>query len=139
MSWSNYMQQQILDQVHKLATGTFATTVYIGLSSTLGVAAGTGFTEPTIGTNSYARLSITQATDLARTSQAVSNSGAKSFAASTGAWLSGTTLPYFTVWDAASAGNLLWYGLLTTARAVSGTGVTLTIAAGEISSRADLP
>jgi hypothetical protein len=135
--WGHYLQQKILDAVHAQDTITFDDTVYVALSSTLGDPDGTGWTEPTIGTNGYARLSLQQSTRLARTDEEVSNSNSESFAESSGAWLSGASLPYFSVWTASSAGSLLWGGTLATARQVAGSGVTLTIAAGELTSRAD--
>lgn len=139
MAWSDYYQQKILDAAHNLAVVSWPATVYLGLSSTLGLSAGTGFTEPTIGSNGYARLSLTQASDLSRTAQTVSNIGSKAFTISTGAWLSGASLPYFFVRDASSAGNLLWFGSLAITRSVAASGVTLTIAAGELTSAADTP
>ena len=136
--WSHYMQQQILDKVHNLAAGTFPDTVYVALSETLGDPDGTGWTEPTIGVNSYGRLSIQQSTRLSRTLQDVQNDNIESYVASTGAWSAGASLPYFSVWDASSAGNMLWGGTLATPRQVDASGITLTIAVGELTSRADV-
>lgn len=135
--WSHYMQQQILDKVHNLGAGTFPDTVYVALSSTLGDRDGAGWTEPAIGTNGYARLSIQQSTRLTRTAEDVSNANIESYNISTGAWLAGVSLPYFSVWDASSAGNMLWGGTLATPRQVDAADITLTVAVGELTSRAD--
>lgn len=138
--WGHYMQEQLLTAAHKQGTATFPATAYVGLSSTLGNPDGTGWTEPTIATNGYGRLSLDQATRLAIDTSAqpfVENANIESFAESSGAWLAGVSLPYFHVWDAASAGNFLWGGTLATPRQVDASGITLTVAAGELTSRAD--
>ena len=138
MSWSNYFQQFILDTVHDLDTPTVPATVYVGLKTADPTAAGSGGTEPTIGTGGYARIPITQATDLERSGETVDNIGAESFPESTAAWSTGATeLTHFEVRDASTAGNLLWYGQLPVPRAVNAAGITLTIPAGALTSRAE--
>lgn len=94
-------------------------TMYLALSSTTPTEAGANFTEPSTG--SYARVS-TAATDWgAATGTAPatkSNTAVKTFPTATADWASGANLTHFGLYDASSAGNLLAWGPLTTAKPV---------------------
>lgn len=118
MPYSNYLDSGI----NKLYFGStaFASpgTVYVGLSTTTPAADGTGVTEP-VG-NAYARVSVANDTthfhaapSQPGTGQRQSNLLAISFAQATGDW---GTCTYWVMYDAAAAGNLLAFGLLTTAQ-----------------------
>lgn len=107
-----------------------ATTKYIGLSSTTPTEAGGNFTEPSGG--AYARVSTTSADwgAASGTAPAVkSNTAAKTFPTATAAWASGSNLTHFGIFDASTAGNLLAWGPLATAKPVA-SGDTASFAAG---------
>ena len=87
-------------------------TVYVGLSTSTPAVGGTGVTEPTIGTNGYARVA-TSGLWGAASSGNITNSSAITFPAPTGSW-SASTCTYLVFYDAATAGNLLMFEPITT-------------------------
>jgi hypothetical protein len=94
-------------------------TMHIGLSSTTPTEAGANFTEPSGG--AYARVSTAAADWGAATGTAPatkSNTAVKTFPTATADWLAGVNLTHFGLFDAASAGNLLCWGALGTAKPV---------------------
>lgn len=94
-------------------------TMYLALSSTTPTEAGANFTEPSTG--SYARVSTTATDWGAATGTAPatkSNTAVKTFPTATADWASGANLTHFGLYDASSAGNLLAWGPLTTAKPV---------------------
>lgn len=109
-TYANYL----LDLAFSKATNNFPATLYYGLSSTLPTNAGGNVTEPSGG--AYARSSVTNnATNFpAATARTKSNGTAITFPAATADWLSGASIPYFVIYDAASAGNFVGWGELTT-------------------------
>lgn len=131
MSFTNYLENAILEHVFGGSSFTQLTNVYVGLSTAdPGETAGS-LAEPT-STGSYARINIAVA-DLTISANNVSNTNAESFPESTAAWSTGATdLDYFVLSDASSAGNYLGSGALTTGRAVNASGITLTFQAGEL-------
>lgn len=92
--------------------------VYVGLSTTTINSDGTGATEP-VG-NAYARVAITNNDGLAHWSGAatsvLSNAVAINFPESTGSW---GTITYVFIADAITAGNILYYDVLSPSRAVA--------------------
>lgn len=131
MPKSNFLRNEVL--AAKLGTGTFAepATVYVALYTSDPTQADTG-TEVTGG--GYARVAT--ATD-GTTWSAVDadtwdNDVEIAFPESTGAWSSSASITHVGIRDASTAGNLLWYGTLGTARTVTAAGVTLRFAAGAI-------
>lgn len=109
-----------------------ATTKYLGLSSTTPTEAGGNFTEPSGG--AYARVSTTSADwgSASGTAPATkSTTAAKAFATATATWASGSNLTHFGLFDASTAGNLLAWGALTTAKPVT-SGDTPSFAAGSL-------
>lgn len=94
-------------------------TLYLGLSSTTPTEAGGNFTEPSTG--SYARVSTAAADWSAASGSAPAvktNTAAKTFPTATGDWVSGANLTHFGIFDASTAGNLLCWGALGTAKPV---------------------
>jgi hypothetical protein len=96
---------------------TIPSTWYFGLSSTNPGLAGSP-TEPTIGTNAYARLSVSNAsskfTTAANTSYSTpycTNKTILSFPQPTGTWGS-SPLAYWFLADASSGGNVWAYGII---------------------------
>lgn len=89
-------------------------TVYVGLSSTTPVIAGTGVTEPSGG--AYARVATSGATWAAASTNSASNAAAITFPAATADWVAGANLTYGLLYDAPTAGNFLGFGVLATAK-----------------------
>jgi len=112
MSFSNDAEGKVLDHIFKLAAYT-QPTLYVGVSTADPTDAGTGVAEPT--GNAYARVATTAAS-WERTAAEVSNAAQLAFPEATGTWGS---LTHFAVFDAATAGNIVFYGALTTAKAIA--------------------
>lgn len=127
MPASTYLANKLLE--HQVGKTPFTMpTVYVALSSTTPSANGTGVTEPSGG--SYARVA-TAGTDWGTAaSGAITNSNAFSFPQATADWVGGSNLTYAVLYDAASGGNMLAYGALTTPKSVT-SGDTVSIAAGD--------
>jgi len=111
----------------------FAATVYIGLKTADPGDDNGGGTEPTIPTGGYARIESVAADWEAAAAGAIQNGEIQEFVESTAAWSTAATpLTHFIIMDAASAGNLLAHGTLTTPRTVNAAGVLLRFPVGEI-------
>lgn len=102
-------------------------TVYVALSSTTPVIAGTGVTEPSGG--GYARVATSGATWSAAAGGTTSNAAAITFPTATADWASGANLTYGLLYDAPTAGNFLGFGVLTVAKNCLN-GDTISIAIG---------
>lgn len=109
MPVSTYLANKLLDHVLRNVSYTPPATVYLALYTSNPTANDTG-TEVSGG--SYARVAVTFAAAAAR---ATSNSGTIDTATATASW---GTPTYFGLRDAAAAGNLLFYGAITTPVAV---------------------
>lgn len=126
-SFSNFLENEILDHVFGNAAYAAPATLYLGLSTTTIVDAGTGITEPS--GNGYTRAAVTNnATNFpAASNGSKSNGTVINFPTPTGAW--GTVVNFF-VADASTAGNILAYGTLTVAQPiVSGNPVSFQVGA----------
>jgi hypothetical protein len=113
-------ERAILDHVLTDPAWTPPATLYIGLSSTTPTEAGGNFTEPSGG--AYARVATTSAdwSAASGTAPAVKTTTAtKTFPTATATWVSGANLTHFGLFDASSAGNLVVWGALTTAKPVT--------------------
>ena len=119
---SDYAEIAVLDWLLGGATPTRPPARYVALFTAAPTDAGGG-TEVSGG--GYARQAMTCG---AAASGATSNSADVSFTASGAAF---GTVSHIGIFDASTAGNLLWWGALTTSKAV-GDGDTLTFAAGDI-------
>jgi hypothetical protein len=107
-------------------------TLYIGLSSTTPTEAGANFTEPSGG--AYARVATTGADWSAATGTAPAvktTTAVKTFTTASADWVAGANLTHFGLFDASTAGNLKWWGALTTAKPVLN-GDTASFAAGAL-------
>lgn len=115
MSFTNYLENELLDHVFSAAAWTAPATLYLGLSTTAINDDGTGLTEPT--GNAYARVAVTNnATNWPAASNGLKSNGVKlTFPTATGSW---GTISYFFLSDAASGGNLVLWGQLSTAKAI---------------------
>jgi hypothetical protein len=115
MPFCTYLKNKLLD--HALGKAAFTMpTVYVGLSTTTPAEGGTGYTEPT--GNNYSRVATAAADWGSAASGSISNANSVTFPTTTGSW---GTVTYFLVFDAASSGNLLMYGVLSTPRSVAAT------------------
>lgn len=127
MPFSTYLKNKLID--HLTSTAAFTQpTLYVALSTANPGATGSGMAEPSGG--GYSRKA-TGAFDSAA-SGASANTAEIAFDASTGAWAEGDPLTHFAVFDAATDGNLLFYGALDSSRTVDAEGITLRFAAGEL-------
>lgn len=131
MPLSRFSHRELLD--HMFGTSyTAPTNIYVGLSSTTPTSTGTNVTEPSGG--SYARVS-TSSSDWAAASNAdptlVTNSNAITFPTATADWVAGSNLTHMVAYDASSAGNMIGYAQLATAKPVTN-GDTAEFAAGDI-------
>tara|TARA_R110002167_G_scaffold28036_1_gene94843 strand:+ start:4784 stop:5167 length:384 start_codon:yes stop_codon:yes gene_type:complete len=106
---SNYLEAAALDAVLRNTTYTSPATVYVALYNADPTDADSA-TE--ITGNGYARQSCA----FSRTAGVASNTAAVEYPTATGSW---GTVSYIGVRDAASAGNLLYHGALTSAKAIT--------------------
>lgn len=130
---SDYLENAWLDMLAN-ATAFTAPSTYVGLFTSDPTDAGTG-TEVSGG--SYARVQVNQdattqpywnaITDSGAT-KLTDNNGAITFPTATASW---GTVTHVGVFDAASGGNLLYHGALTTSKTV-GNGDTFEIADGDL-------
>jgi len=103
-SFSNYLENAVLDHVLKVAALTVPTNLYVALYTVAPTDAGGG-TEVTGG--SYARKVANAWTTAS--GGAAENSAAITFATATAGW---GTVVAFAVFDAITAGNMLFHGTL---------------------------
>lgn len=133
-TYSNYALDLLLG---KGSNASVAPTFYIGLSSTqaTSTATGAGLTEPSIGVNGYARVVFTNDGTWwnAASARAKTNAAPVTFPISTAAWLSSTAMGYFSIWDAASAGNFVCWGSLNSTVTVSAANTIVSIPPGSLS------
>lgn len=126
MPATNYLASKLVD--HQLGKTSYTMpTVYVGLSTTTPVLAGTGATEPVGG--SYARVATSGATWNAAVNGATSNAALITFPTASADWASAANLTYGVLYDASSGGNMLGFGLLTVAKNILN-GDTASIAIG---------
>jgi hypothetical protein len=121
MSFSNYLETEILDHVFGGAAYTAPSTLYVALYTATPNDAGGG-TE--LSGSGYTRKSAAFTTSGATTS----NTGAVEYDTATGSW---GTITHIGVFDAATSGNLLAYGALSSSKVVD-TGDVFRIPAGDL-------
>lgn len=140
---SDYLENKIIDQVFRGQAYSFPATLYVGLFTAAPSDTGGG-TEASGG--SYSRASV--AASLANfagtqgagttvassgTTGTTSNNGSITFATPTASW---GTVVAFGIFDAASGGNLLFYGTLTISKTIN-PGDTVTFPAASLSIQID--
>ena len=119
---SNYLENALVNATLRNTAYTSPTTVYVGLFTTDPTDAGSG-TEVSGG--SYVRQSATFA---APSDGASSTSADVTFPQATANW---GTVTHFGVYDASTAGNLLYHGALTTSKTIE-TGDVFKISSGNL-------
>ena len=124
MSFTDYLEDKILDHVFGGNAYTAPTTLYVGLhtSASSDSAAGTE-----VSGGSYARKTVTFTVSGTSPTEATTGSAVE-FAAATATW---GTVTYAGVYDASSGGNLLAYAELTDPSDFT-TALPKTIASGDI-------
>lgn len=110
MSFSNFLELEVLDHVFKNSAYTAPSTIYVALFTSAPNDAGGG-TE--VSGNGYARQSMAFGT---ASSGSISNSSSVEFPTATG---DQGTIVAMGLFDASSSGNLLAYGSLTSNKTVS--------------------
>lgn len=129
MNTTTFYKTEVANAILGASTYSKTGNVYAALHTADPTAAG-NVGELTIGTNAYARVAVTNdGTGFPAASGGVkSNGAAVTFPAATGSWGSVT---HFSIKDASTGGNTLFYGSLTTAKTVA-SGDTISIPAGQL-------
>jgi len=109
MSFSDYLENELLDHVFGNSAYSAPASLYVALSTADPTDDGSGLNEP-VG-NGYARVGVTNnLTEWpAATGGSKSNANDVTFPLATGAW---GTITHFAILDAATGGNLLGSGAL---------------------------
>lgn len=123
---SDYLENKLVDQLFRGQAFSFPATLHVGLLTSAPTDAGGG-TEVSGG--SYARVGVTASlanfagtqsagstTASSGSTGATSNNGAITFPTPSAGW---GTVTHFGIYDAATAGNLLFYGSLTIAKTIN--------------------
>jgi hypothetical protein len=121
MSFTNFLETEILDHVFGGNAYTAPSNVYLGLYTATPSDTGGG-TE--LSGSGYARLAMAMSVS----GNLATNSAAEEFATATGSW---GTVTHVGVFDAATSGNLMAYGTLSASKAVA-TGDVFRIPAGDL-------
>jgi hypothetical protein len=112
-SFSDYAENKILDHITGKTSFTMPT-AYVALSTADPLDTGAGIAEP-VG-NGYARVATTGATWDVAASGATANAAAITFPTASGSW---GTISHFALFDAATVGNMLAHGTLTTPQEIT--------------------
>lgn len=121
MSFSNYLETELLDHVFAGNAYTSPSTVYVGLFTSNPDEDGSG-TE--VSGNGYTRKSGT----FSVSGNTATTTAAIEFPTATGSW---GTITHIGIYDAASSGNLLAYAALTASKAIA-SGDVFRIPTGDI-------
>ena len=125
MSFADYLENALLDHLFGKATFT-SPAIHVALSTADPLEDGSGLAEPS--GNGYARVATAPADWNASASGLVDNLSEITFPQATGAW---GTVTHFALFDAATAGNMLLRGALTTSKSIDN-GDTAKFAAGDL-------
>jgi hypothetical protein len=125
MSFANYLENKVLDHITGKTSYT-KPTAYIGLSTANPTDDASGLAEPS--GNGYARVTTSGSDWAAAASGATSNAAAITFPEASGSW---GTITHFAIFDAASDGNMLAYGALSSSETID-SGETPRFSIGEL-------
>ena len=123
MSFSNYLETEILDHVFSGNAYTAPSTLYLSLHTANPDEDGSGTEVSTSGT-AYARATITFTTS----GNTASNTSAVEFSTATANF---GTVTHVGVWDASTGGNLLCYAALSSSKTIE-TGDVFRVPAGDL-------
>lgn len=126
MSFSDYWENEILDHIFGKGSYTAPANIFVALSTADPTDDASGIAEPS--GNAYARVSTVPADWNAAAAGEITNANLITFPTATGDW---GTVTHAALYDAASGGNMLAHGVLTSAPAVA-TNNTPRFAAGEL-------
>ena len=121
MSFTNFLETEILDHVFAGAAYTAPSQHYLGLFTAAPGEAGGG-TE--LSGSAYARRPV----DFSTSGATTSNDAAIDFATATGSW---GTVTHVGVFDAATSGNLMAYATLSSSKAIA-TGDVFRVPTGDL-------
>jgi len=133
MPLSNYEKLRRFNACYRDTAYVQPGTLYMGLFTSAPNAGGGGV-ECVIGTNSYARASITtvDASWSVVLGGPITNAVAITFPAPTGAWGSGNPITHWALFDASTAGNMIEYGTFSSPLTIAGAGAAPVVAIGEL-------
>lgn len=135
MPKSTYLADLQLNHVARTASWTKPTNLYFALASASLTAANVTANELPIGTGGYARAAVAvadaqwNAPATSGSYRVITNVNAINFGTATANLNGSAPIGFFGIYDAATAGNLLYYGTISTPRTVL-SGDPITIAAG---------
>jgi len=124
-SFADYWENEILDHLFGKDSYT-PPTIYVGLSTADPTDDASGLAEPS--GNSYARVATAGADWNTASGGTLDNANDITFPEASGSW---GTITHFTLFDAASAGNMLAHGSLSVSKSIS-SGDTAKFAAGDL-------
>ena len=111
--FSDYWENKILD--HIFGKGSYTPpSIYVGLSTADPSDADSGLAEPS--GNGYARVQTSASDWNTASNGTLDNSSNIAFSQATGNW---GTITHFALFDAATAGNMLAYGVLSQSKSIS--------------------
>lgn len=122
-SFSDYLENKVLDHFFGVATFTPPTTVFVGLSTADPTDSGVSLAEPT--GNNYAREEIFFA---AAANRSVAQNALVTFNQASGPW---GTASHWALFDSLASGNMLAYGALTVNKSIVN-GNTPSVASGQV-------
>ncbi|GHV39049.1 hypothetical protein FACS189490_02000 [Clostridia bacterium] len=125
---TNYFQNLIRDTELHIGSTNFPDEYYLGFSTTVPNADGTGVNEPTEG--SYTRVDVGDWEADAQTAGKASNENEILFPETTGSW---GTLTNYVIFDALTGGNLLMANTLTVPRIMEQTEMQIKVNPGALS------
>jgi len=120
---SDYLENKLLDHALATAAYTTPTDVYVGLHTGSPLDDNSGANE--VSGNAYVRKVASFA---AAAAGSASTNATITFDAASGNW---GTISHISIWDASSAGNLLFHGAVTTSKTIE-TGDTFQISSGNL-------
>ena len=122
MSFTNFLETEILDHVFAGAAYTAPSTKYLALFTAISDGEAGSVTE--LSGSAYARQSVAFTTS----GNTTSNNAAVEFPTATGSW---GTVTHVGVYDAASSGNLMAYATLSASKAID-TGDVFRVPSGDL-------
>jgi len=113
LKFSDYWENKLLDHIFGKASLTAPSNIFVALSSTNPLDSGAGITEPS--GMSYARVSTSSGDWTLVLSRSFFNNTAITFPTASGEW---GTMNWCALFDAASGGNMLAFGALSTSKSI---------------------
>jgi len=122
MSFTNFLETEILDHVFAGAAYTAPSTKYLALFTAIADGEAGSVTE--ISGNAYARQTVAFTTS----GNTTSNNAAVEFPTATGSW---GTVTHVGIYDASTSGNLMAYATLSSSKAIA-TGDVFRVPSGDL-------